>query len=195
MEDKINEEFWDSNWQTGQTGWDIGYPSPAIIDYVDRNVNKSSSILIPGCGNAYEAEYLANNNFQDITLIDISKTAVNNLKSKFKQHPNVNIIHSDFFEHKGQYDIIIEQTFFCALNPELRNDYAKQMSKLLKPTGNLFGLLFKIEFEKEGPPFGGSESEYRRTFEPYFNILEMEDCNNSIPKRFGNELFFKLGLK
>ena len=63
MEDKINEEFWDSNWQTGQTGWDIGYPSPAIIDYVDRNVNKSSSILIPGCGNAYEAEYLANNNF------------------------------------------------------------------------------------------------------------------------------------
>lgn len=195
MDNKIDEEFWDLHWQTGQTGWDIGYPSPAIIDFVDKNINKSSSILIPGCGNAYEAEYLAKNDFQDITLIDISKTAVNNLKAKFKHYPNVKIIHSNFFQHNGQYDYIIEQTFFCALNPKLRNEYAKQMSKLLKSNGNLFGLLFKIEFEKEGPPFGGNESEYRMTFEPYFNILSMEDCKSSIPKRIGNELFFKLGLK
>ena len=37
---------------------------------------------------------------------------------------------------------MIEQTFFCAINPELRTKYAQQSSNILNPKGKLIGLLF-----------------------------------------------------
>jgi hypothetical protein len=81
---------------------------------------------------SYEAEYLLENGFTDVTLIDISKEAVKSLTQKFVTNPEIKIIEGDFFEHEGQYDLILEQTFFCALDPVLREKYATHMHKLLK---------------------------------------------------------------
>jgi len=55
--------------------------------------------------------------------------------------------------------------------------------------------LFGIEFEKQGPPFGGSAEEYKELFEPYFRLDRMEPCYNSIAPRNGSELFIKLERK
>lgn len=70
---------------------------------------------------------------------------------------------------------MIEQTFFCAIDPSRREEYAKQMARLLKPTGELFGVLFDRDFE-QSPPFGGSAQEYRETFAPYFRQVLIEPC-------------------
>src|SRR5690606_7045253 len=84
-----------------KTGWDIGYPSPAITKYMDGIADKNTAILIPGCGNAYEAEYLIQQGFTNITLIDIAPLAVENLKKKFEGQSAISILCEDFFEHKG----------------------------------------------------------------------------------------------
>lgn len=189
---ELNKEYWDSRYSDGDTGWDIGYVSTPLKEYIDQINDKSLKILIPGGGSSYEAEYLAANGFTDITVLDISNEVVSKLKNKFTALPQVNIIQGDFFKHEGKYDLVLEQTFFCAFNPSLRNKYYPKMKQLLSPKGKIVGVMFGIEFDKQGPPFGGSEKEYRELMEGYFTPKTLELCYNSIPKRQENELFIIL---
>ena len=191
----LDENFWDSRYQSKNTGWDIGYISTPLKDYFDQLTNKELKILIPGGGNSYEAEYLHKNGFTNVYIIDLSKTALKNLQKRIPSFPQNHLIHSNFFDLKENFDLIIEQTFFCALNPYLRPNYASKMSELLVVNGKLVGLLFNIPLNDNHPPFGGNRKEYKSYFEPYFNIEIMDTAYNSIPERNGNELFIKLSSK
>lgn len=190
----LDATFWDNNYQTQSTGWDLGSVSPPLSNYIDQLEEKSLSILIPGCGKAYEAAYLLASGFTNITVIDISAVLTASLSNKLQKYigKELTVITGDFFEHDGQYDLILEQTFFCALSPGLRTNYAQKMFTLLKPEGKLTGLLFDRIFEFQGPPFGGSKNEYEALFAPYFKILKLEACYNSVKPRAGSELFFQL---
>lgn len=187
----LDQHYWDTRYQQNQTGWDVGYAATPLRNYVAQLTDTTVSILIPGCGNAYEAEALLALGFSDITLLDISPTLVENVKTKLRAYPSVKVLHGDFFEHSGQYDLILEQTFFCALDPELRPAYVQQMHRLLKPEGKLVGLLFDRDFVG-GPPFGGSAVEYQVLFEPFFTLHTFERAYNSIPPRAETELFINL---
>lgn len=188
----IDENFWEKKWQENQTGWDLGSASPPIVEYFKSFPNKNIKILIPGCGNAHEAEFLLKEGFKNITILDISPTAVAILKQKFKKYPEIKIINQDFFLHESSYDVMIEQTFFCALNPIWREKYAIKSSEILAENGKIIGLLFDTLFEKEGPPFGGSISEYEPIFKKHFEIQKMEACYNSAEPRKGSEAFIIL---
>jgi len=135
------------------------------------------------------AENLLSKGFDDITLIDISEELTNRLRERFKKTPQVKVIYEDFFNHVGQYDLILEQTFFCAQILERREEYVRHVASLLKRGGRLVGVLFNVDFGKEGPPFGGDENEYRKLFSGLFDIRVMSPCYNSIPPRAGSELF------
>jgi SAM-dependent methyltransferase len=186
---ELNEAYWNNRYAVNDTGWDMGYVSPPLKEYIDQLTDKNIRILMPGCGNSYEAAYLAEKGFTNITLIDIAPLLVQQLKEKFKNLPAIKIILGDFFEHTGTYDLILEQTFFCALHPSLRAAYVQKMHALLADNGKLAGVLFGKMFEADGPPFGGTESEYTTVFKPFFYLLTMSPCYNSHPKRAGAELF------
>jgi SAM-dependent methyltransferase len=190
----LNQEFWNNLYVTQDTGWDLGRVSPPIKGYIDTLTNKNTSILIPGCGNSYEAEYLLNQGFTAITLIDIAPTLVENLQVKFKNNPNIKIVLGDFFDHQGHYDLIIEQTFFCALAPKMREQFVYRMHQLLSNKGKLVGLLFNKAFEG-GPPFGGSQTEYIQLFKNHFEFLQMDLCQNSVKPRANSELFIEFQKK
>ncbi|PJJ07278.1 thiopurine S-methyltransferase [Flavobacterium sp. 1] len=185
-----NQTFWDNQYQNNTTGWDLGTISPPIKSYIDILKDKNIRILIPGCGNSYEAEYLLEQGFTNITVIDIAPTLVENLKIKFKNNHNINILLGDFFEHQGEYDLIIEQTFFCALPTEMRKKYVSKMHQLLAEEGKIAGLLFNRTFENV-PPFGGSQEEYEMLFKNNFDFLKMEVCLNSVAPRAGSELWIE----
>ena len=185
---ETSKDFWNSRWETGQTGWDIGAPAPAFTTYFSDFSHKNAAILIPGCGSGHEAEFLLSIGFTNITVIDIAPKAVAILNEKFGSNPNIEIICGDFFQHEGSYDYIVEQTFFCAIDPELREAYAQQTHDLLRPKGKIIAILFDRSFEG-GPPFGGSEEEYVQLFAPNFYILFLEANQHSIPQRMGSELF------
>jgi methyl halide transferase len=189
---QIDKDFWDERWKKNETGWDLKSVSPPLKAYFDTLENKDASILIPGCGNAYEAAYLLENGFTNITLIDIAPALAEKLLHKFAAYAGkeLTIICGDFFKHSGKYDIIVEQTFFCALDPVLRNNYVEHMSNLLNVEGMLTGLLFDKKFEG-GPPFGGCREEYLQLFGATFQIEKMESCTTSIPPRAGTELLVR----
>jgi SAM-dependent methyltransferase len=192
---ELGQSFWNDQYISNTTAWDLGQVSPPLKEYIDQIKNKNLKIIIPGCGNSYEAEYLLKMGFTNISLIDIAPDLVKRLKSKFKSDPRIKIILGDFFSHEGEYDLILEQTFFCALDPVLRKSYVGQMKKLLKNRGKLAGLLFVKEFEKSGPPFGGSKQEYELLFRNDFELKVFEPCNNSFDKRAGSEMFVVLVKK
>lgn len=189
---EFSADFWNKRYEDGETGWDIGYPSTPIKEYIDSLTNKSIRILIPGAGNAYEAEYLHLQGFENVHVLDIAENAINLFKSRVHDFPFDHLIHGDFFDHQGEYDLIFEQTFFCALPPGLRLKHAEKMCELLSPNGKLAGLMFNFPLEEKGPPWGGNEEMYREVFEPNFGSVKIKPCLNSIEPRQGSEYWVEL---
>ncbi|CAN5613413.1 methyltransferase domain-containing protein [soil metagenome] len=192
---ELGKSYWNNQYKANNTGWDLGEVSPPLKAYIDQLSNKEIRILIPGCGNTYEAQYLLQQGFTNITLIDIAPALVKQLKIKFKANAFINIIPGDFFELSGTYDLILEQTFFCAIPISLRKQYVTKMKDLLASGGKLVGVLFNREFEQQGPPFGGCKCQYEPLFSNNFEMLVFDKCYNSFYKRKDTELFMILQKK
>jgi len=188
---KLNKAFWDNKYNNEKLGWDIGYISTPLKNYIDQLANKNLKILIPGAGNGYEVEYLYNRGFSNIYVVDIAQQPLDNLKKRIPHFPKDQLIHLDFFDlQESNFDLILEQTFFCALDPSLRETYAIKMKALLRENGKLAGLFFDFPLTENGPPFGGDIDEYEKLFFEHFKIKTLERAYNSIKPRNGNELFF-----
>jgi len=191
----LSEQAWDHRYLHNDTAWDLGQISPALKKYFDQLTTKELKILIPGGGNSYEAEYLFNKGFTNVFVVDLSKTAIENIKKRVPDFPNSQLILGNFFDMKGAFDLIIEQTFFCAIHPSLREQYTVKIDELLLPKGKLVGLLFNVPLHKDRPPFGGNKKEYEKLFPQYFNIKKLEGCYNSFGNRKGRELFINFTKK
>jgi SAM-dependent methyltransferase len=188
----LDESFWTNRYNEKSTGWDIGSPSLPLKQYLDQIYQKHLKILIPGAGNAYEAAFAFHSGFDQVHILDYSPVPLQQFIKGHPEFPTSQIFQENFFDHNGKYDLILEQTFFCALDPVLRPDYVQKMYDLLNPSGKITGVLFSRQFQHQGPPFGGTLSEYLGFFESKFEVLIMEDCYNSIRARAGSELFFQL---
>lgn len=184
-------EYWEDRYTKNETSWDVGCVSAPLKEYIDQLTDRDISILIPGCGNAHEAQYLHEKGFSNVFVIDLAQKALDNLLDRTPDFPPDNLILGDFFAHEGQYDLILEQTFFSSLEPRLRTDYARKTHDLLVPYGKLSGVLFDFELDS-GPPYGGTKSEYQGYFKYYYNTRTFETCYNSIESRQSIELFMIL---
>jgi hypothetical protein len=74
-----------------------------------------------------------------------------------------------------RFDFIYDYTFFCALDPNLRGQWAERMSTLLQPkTGRLLTLIFPFlkgvntsgSKPLRGPPFPVTVEDYKQVLEP-----------------------------
>lgn len=192
----MEKEFWEQRWIDQQTGWDIGYASPAIVDYFNNIENNDIKILIPGCGNAYEAEAIYQMGFHNVWIIDIAEQAIESFKKRCPEFPADQIIHGDFFtssdlDQLQPFDRIVEQTFFCAIHPSKRDEYCERMQTLLGANAVLIGLMFDFPLET-GPPFGGSKKEYIDRFSACFDDVQIAPCIHSIPPRAGREFWIEI---
>jgi thiopurine S-methyltransferase len=190
----FDKDYWGGRWERGETGWDIGQASSPLVSFAEQIADKNKRILIPGCGSAWEGYALWKAGFKYVYLLDIVEEPLKRFHEKCPDFPADQLLCLDFFQKEldsyGPFDLILEQTFFCALDPSLRAAYVQRMHALLAPKGQLAGLLFNKDFGNPHPPFGGNETEYRPLFSAYFSIKEMHPCMNSIPQRQGTELFF-----
>ena len=189
---KFDEEYWSGKYKQQLMGWDTGSITTPLKEYFNQLEDKSLRILIPGCGNGHEVRYLHDNGFTNVTVVDISAEPFSGLIQQCANWHEDSFIVDDFFNIKGQYDLIIEQTFFCALHPQLRFDYAYKMHDLLVSGGKLVGVLFQVNFSGNNPPFGGNKKEYVEYFKDRFKFKVFDDCHNSIKPRVGEELFINL---
>lgn len=186
---QFSESYWTDLYKKNEAAWDAGSITTPLKTYVDQLTDKSIKILIPGAGNGHEAEYLFTNGFKNVFVLDISDVPIENIRKRVPAFPPDQLITGDFFKHTETYDLIIEQTFFCALDRSLQKKYAQKMQDLLKRGGSLVGVLFIDPLNNVEPPFALPKEEYQHLFQPYFKIQTLETCYNSIKPRQGRELF------
>ncbi|GAB2966471.1 methyltransferase domain-containing protein [Hymenobacter coalescens] len=196
-ESNFDAAYWSTRYAAGQDQWDAGAITEPLRAYLAQlGPPDARRILIPGAGRAYEAEYLHRAGWPEVWVADFAAAPLQALQQRVPDFPAAHLLRADFFQLGGRFDLLLEQTFFCALDPALRPAYARQCAELLRPGGKLVGLLFDgLVGPGDGPPFGGTREEYREYFAPYFDFVHFEAAYNSIKPRQGRELFICLRRK
>jgi len=195
----LDHSYWSQRYAAGRTEWDVGAITPPLRDYfVQLGPADQRRILIPGAGNSYEAEYLHTLGFGQVFVADVVPEPLQALQARAPSFPAEHLLLQDFFTlpNLPPYDLIVEQTFFCALPPMQRPAYAAKCAQLLRRGGTLMGVLFDADFgPRQEPPFGGSRTEYHSYFAPYFDFVHFDAAYNSVKPRQGRELFICLKKK
>ncbi|MBX2988387.1 MAG: methyltransferase domain-containing protein [Bdellovibrionaceae bacterium] len=172
-------------------GWDLGEPAPALKDMYPRLRLPKCRILVPGCGEGHDAAYLAHEG-HFVTGVDFSPEAIERARGRYGHLPNLKFIVADLFqlgpEHDAAYDVIFEQTCYCAIDPGRRPELVKRWQRWLAPNGHLMGVFFAMH-KPSGPPYGGSEWELRERLRKGFRFLFWGRWQKSVPSRQGKELF------
>ena len=187
-------EYWENFYQSGDMGWDLGKPTPIFDDWIQCQTD-SLSICILGAGNGWDAINFAEKG-HNVTAVDFAESAINNMQtSAQKKGIQINLIHSDIFDlgklFSHTFDIVLEYTCFCAINPTRRFDYVKMINKILKPNGKLVGILFPIDGDSndDSPPFAVDLDLTISLFSKYFILDTKEIPTLSIKGRNHREVF------
>lgn len=158
---------WEQLYQNNDTGWDRGQPSPVLHTWIAQlQAQHSQRILIPGCGHGHEVIALAQQGF-DVTGLDIAPSAITTLKQHLKQvGAQAHAVCADLFSYQvtQPFDAIYEQTCLCAITPEQRKNYERNLSRWLKK-GGLLMLLIMQSGEPNGPPFHCDLLEMKKLFD------------------------------
>ena len=179
-------EDWQRHYEENDLGWDLGQVAPPFVKLWQEEKLPLGKVLVPGCGRGHEVVFLAENGF-DVTAIDFSSGAVTYLKNALKKRNlEGRILHQDFFSldesHEGVYDLVLEQTFFCAISPKQRRDYVLNVSRILKPGGILVGLFYHTD-EQGGPPYNTTREDIEMHFSKKFEIQELDKTSLSTEQR------------
>lgn len=184
-----NQNYWEERYQTGDTRWEKGAPSPGLVDFLAAHPKLSrGAVAVPGCGTGHDVREFARNGF-DAFGFDIAPSAIRlsnertqaaRLRATFQQ--------LDFLrdEPSQKFDWLFEHTLFCAVDPTERELYVQAVLRWLKPDGNYLAVNYLIP-DTDGPPFGTTRDELWQRFSPHFDLLE-EYVPRSYPNRTGLEL-------
>lgn len=190
--DKLSDsDFWTDIYNEGNPGWDLGEPAAAFTDMIQRIKLPKSRILVLGCGSGHDAALFAKAGHV-VTAVDFSAGAIEKAKSLYGSIETLNFLQQDIFtlpqEWNGTFDVIIEHTCFCAIDPHRRKEMVKLWRRLLHEEGQLMGVFFAM-LKRAGPPYGSSEWEIRELLKDSFQFLFWGRWRSSIPRREGRELF------
>jgi SAM-dependent methyltransferase len=177
-QDSSKPDFWETRYRDHVTPWDGG-KVPLALQHYRAAMPAGARVLIPGCGSAHEAYYLAENGFE-VLAIDFSPAAVELARRNLACFGDI-VRLADFFEfNPGRtFDVIYERAFLCALPRRKWSDYPRRCAQLLKPGGVLAGFFFFADTPK-GPPFGTSPAELAALLETQFEMIDDQPVSDSI---------------
>lgn len=190
QKDVQDSTYWSHIYQTEDPKWELNRPSPVLVEMLPKLRLPRQRVLILGSGSGNDAALFAQAGHL-VTAVDFSSEAIEQAKKKYG-HLQIQWVCADVFnlpiQMNGGFDLIFEHTCFCAVNPALRNKLIGVWKRLLADNGHLFAVLFTME-KKMGPPFGGTEWEYRERLKKHFQFIYWGRWRQSIQGRDGKELF------
>ena len=190
-------DFWEEIYQAGRAGWDLGGPTPTLHRLLESGEIKPGRLIVLGAGRGHDARDWARNGFQ-VTAVDFAADAVAAMRALADPAAPTEIVQGDIFalpaklNHK--FDVVLEYTCFCAINPARRGEYAEVVARLIKPGGTYAALLFPLDQHAGGPPFAVSIDEALTLFRKRkFRLKRREVPEDSVWQRHGLEelLIFK----
>lgn len=195
------KEFWQRLYEKGRTGWDLGGPTPVFRRLVEEGRFQPERMIVLGAGRGYDARLFARHGYQ-VTAVDFAPAAVAALRARNDPEAPLAVINADIFDLNsmlfGAFDYVLEYTFYCAIDPQRRAEYAAIVSDLLAPGGRFIGLAFPIGEREGGPPFAVDPDELITLLEERELRLEhRETPPDSVSPRRGREelLILRKGLQ
>lgn len=180
-------------YKEGDTHWDKGEASPCLIDWLQgKFAQYDGRVLVPGCGFGHDVRAWAQAGFEVVGM-DVAPSAIEGARKLLEPDlEKVSFELGDFFEPTEvakPFDIVFEHTFFCAIQPEQRDEYVQQLLKWVKPGGHYLAINYFLPKDEDGPPFGTDREEIIERFSPHFTLLE-EWVPRSWEHRQGKERMF-----
>lgn len=166
---------WEHRYRTGDTPWDKGQASPALLELLEQFDDWGAGpLLVPGCGLGHDVRVLAALGLPTVGL-DLSPSAVA-LARKFPAPEHASFEVGDFLDpvwRAGrEFSAVWEHTCFCAIDPGARARYAEAVAGCLREGGLLVGVFFLTPYDpgedELGPPFGVTVAELDACFSPWF---------------------------
>ncbi|KAI3916861.1 hypothetical protein MKW98_014322 [Papaver atlanticum] len=186
---------WDKCWEQGLTPWDLGQPTPVLLQLLDKETLPKGRVLVPGCGAGHDVIAIANPE-RYVVGLELSENAIKRAREISSSSPNAKcfeFIETDFFTWRPTelFDLIFDYTFFCAIEPRMRASWGTQIHELLKPDGELITLMFPTDDRDGGPPYKVSVADYEEVLHPWgFKATSILDNELAVGRRKGCE---KLG--
>jgi SAM-dependent methyltransferase len=163
-QDSSRPEFWDARFRGGVTPWDAG-GVPARLPAWLASRQSRMKILLPGCGSGYEVRLFAERR-HDVLAIDFSDAAIEAARKELGELSSL-LKKADFFDFDGgPFDLVYERAFLCALPRHLWPRWARRLTELVRPGGELAGF-FYIDDNQKGPPFGIAPHALRELLEGF----------------------------
>lgn len=183
MKDSAKPQFWDERFAAGITPWDFGGVPPDLQAWLAVPRGRLR-VLVPGCGSAYEARYLAELGHA-VTAIDFSDAALAAALKVMGPYSDA-LVKADFFTFQSAvFDVVYERAFLCALPRSRWRDWARRMAALVRSGGFLAGF-FYFDDNRRGPPFGISAGQLAELLER-FERVEDRPAARSLAVFRGNE--------
>jgi hypothetical protein len=185
-QDPATPEFWNIRFDANFTPWDQHGVPQCLRDYLIAHP-APQKVLIPGCGTAHEVKHFLACGWTPLA-IDFSPAAVAQARAQLGAAAS-HVREGDFFGDAilpGDFDVIYERAFLCALPRRLWANWAKRVAELIPSGGRLIGFFFADDAPK-GPPFGLQQGELEQMLSPAFSLLEKKIPPDSIPIFAGKE--------
>jgi SAM-dependent methyltransferase len=178
-QDSSRPEFWDTRFRDGVTPWDAGGVPPRLGVWL-RGRKSAMKVLVPGCGAGHEVRLFAEQG-HDVLGIDFADEAIEAARRALGRFAS-RVRKADFFSLEGQFDLIYERAFLCALPRARWPDWGRRIADLVRPGGELAGF-FYLDDNERGPPFGTSRDELNRLLAGAFGLEDEQAVppEDSIP--------------
>ena len=187
-------DYWERSYRSGEMGWDLGKSTPILNQWI-KTCKDPLTICVLGAGNGWDAVNFAKKGHL-ITAVDFAESAVKNMQAAARRSDlKMEILHMDIFElnliYSNKFDVVIEYTCFCAIDPSRRRAYLEMVRHILKPKGELVGLLFPIDKDPSdgGPPYAVELDPTIKLISEYLSPIIQEVPTMSIKPREGREIF------
>ena len=191
MNEVNHSQFWEDIYLENDTGWDLKGVTP-FFDSISNDLIQGK-VCILGCGRGYDAIMFAEKGF-DVTAVDFAPTPISELnKLAIQKSVIITTVQDDIFslveKFPDTFDYVIEQTCFCAIDPNRRKEYETLVRTILNPDGKLVGLWFPLDKSQEegGPPFGTTIYEVKSIFNSGWKIEKENFPSQSVEPRKGRE--------
>lgn len=191
MTTDLRADFWDKIYRAGQTGWDLGAPTPVLLRLLNEGRFPTGRVLVPGAGHGHDARAFARHGF-DVTAVDFADEAIQHMQNLAEPAAPVSIVQADLFAlpraFDGAFDYAYDSMCFCALDPQRRPAYADMIARVLKPGGTYIALAFPVGNFTGGPPFAINADAFLFMFHMRgLALRHREQPPDSAPQRCGCE--------
>lgn len=198
------EKFWgkEGGLQKGEA-FDAGHSSPALTHLLTTGQLsvKGKNVFVPGCGRGYDLISFVKHGASLAVGLELAPTAQKEAAQyvaeqlSAEEAPKAEVFAGDFYKWQhpsgASWEVAYDYTFFCAMHPDMRQDWAAAWGRHLRPGAQLVCLAFPLIPEgTAGPPWPVTTQLYKDLLVPQGFVCEHDEpvpAELSHPARGGKE--------